>query len=348
MLGSLKLVDWHPPQSWRRISTIDAHTAGEPFRVIVDGVPVPLGDSILDRRRWAREHLDHIRRGLMWEPRGHADMYGCVVTPPVSDDADFGVLFLHNEGYSTMCGHGIIAITKVAIDTGMVAAAEPETVLKIDTPAGPVVASARVANGAAGQITMRNVPSFAVELDGEVDLPGLGPVAYDLAFGGAFYAVVEADAVGVRCAPQFTRELIEWGSALKAAISARHEITHPSGDDLGYLYGVIFVEPAPATSGVHSRNVCVFADGEVDRSPTGTGVSARLAILHARGELEIGERIVVESLIGTRFGGSIAELTSFGPYQAIVPEIDGTAFITGRHEFAFDPDDPLADGFLIR
>ncbi len=344
----LKPVDWQPPESWRRIRTIDAHAAGEPFRVVVGGIPETRGGSILDRRRWAREHLEHVRRGLMWEPRGHADMYGCIVTEPASEEADFGVLFLHNEGYSTMCGHGIIAITKVAIDTGMVAAAEPETVLRIDTPAGLVVARARVARGRAGRVTFRNVPAYAVALGSEIELPKIGPVIYDLAFGGAFYAVVEADSVGVRCSPESTRRLIDLGIAIKREIAGSLEIRHPSGEDLSFLYGVIFVEPAAPTTGVHSRNVCIFADGEVDRSPTGTGVSARMAILHARGDLQVGERIVVESLIGTRFGGAIAESTRFGPYEAIVPEIDGEAFITGRHEFAFDPADPLAEGFLIR
>ncbi len=348
MLHALKPIDWQPPDGWRRIRTIDAHAAGEPFRVIAGGIPELRGATILDRRRWAREHLEHVRRGLMWEPRGHADMYGCIITPPVSDDADFGALFLHNEGYSTMCGHGIIAIAKVAVDTGMVAVSEPETVLKIDTPAGPVVARARVARGSAGLVTFRNVPSFAVALDLEVEVPELGSLVYDLAFGGAYYAVVEADAVGAACSARDVRRLIEAGTAVKRAIADSREIRHPGGDELSFLYGVIFVEPAPPTAGVHSRNVCVFADGEIDRSPTGTGVSARLALLHARGELAIGERIVVESLIGTRFGGAIAATTTFGPYDAVVPEIDGRAFITGRHEFVFDPADPLGEGFLIR
>ena len=331
-----------------RITTTEMHTGGEPVRIVTSGYPEIPGETILAKRRYARDRLDHLRRLLMFEPRGHRDMYGVIPVAADHPGADLAVLFIHNEGYSTMCGHGIIAICKVAIDTGMVVASEPETVLKIDTPAGLVVARAQVANGAAGQITFRNVPSFAVALDCALEVPGIGPLVYDLAFGGAYYIVVESDAAGVRCSPQAVGQLIEHGMAVKRAVVESREIRHPTGDDMGFLYGVIFVEPAAATSGVHSRNVCVFADGEVDRSPTGTGVSARLAILHARGDLEIGERIVVESLIGTRFGGSIAEVTSFGPHEAIVPEVDGTAFITGRHEFTFDPSDPLADGFLIR
>jgi trans-L-3-hydroxyproline dehydratase len=336
MLMLLSDFDWQPPSGWRRITTVDAHTAGEPFRVVIGGVPVLRGESILDRRRWAREHLDHVRRGLMWEPRGHADMYGCLVTPAVSDEADFGILFLHNEGYSTMCGHGIIAITKVAIEAGLMPATEPETELAIDTPAGLVRARAQVAHGVVGTVSFRNVPSFAVDLDAEVEVDELGTVRYDLAFGGAFYAVVDAQAAGVHCTPASAPRLIERGRQIKRAVAASREIHHPAANDLGFLYGVIFVEPAP-TSGVHSRNVCVFAEGEVDRSPTGTGVSARLAILHARGQLDLGERIVIESIIGSRFGGTIAELTTFASHE-----------VTGRHEFVFDPNDPLADGFLVR
>jgi trans-L-3-hydroxyproline dehydratase len=340
-------MSWETPSGWRRISTIDAHTAGEPFRVILSGIPDLRGDSILDRRRWAREHLDHVRRGLMWEPRGHADMYGCIVTPPVTDGADFGVLFLHNEGYSTMCGHGIIAIAKVAVEAGLVPAAEPETTLRIDTPAGLVTARAQVARGVVGAVSFHNVPSFAVELDAEVELRDIGTIRYDLSFGGAFYAVVDAAAAGVDCSPSSALELIRRGREIKRAVASSREIRHPAAVDLGFLYGVIFVEPSP-TSGVHSRNVCVFAEGEVDRSPTGTGVSSRLAILHARGELDLGERVVIESIIGSRFTGSIAEVTTVGAFEAIVPEVEGTAYITGRHEFVFDPADPLGDGFLVR
>ncbi len=346
MLTLLKQLDWHPPPGWRRIRTIDAHTGGEPFRIVLSGVPELRGESILDRRRWALEHLEHVRRGLMWEPRGHADMYGALITPPVTEGADFGILFLHNEGYSTMCGHGIIAITKVAIDTGLVAASEPETTLRIDSPAGLVEARAQVRRGVAGDISFRNVPSFAADLDCVVETE-FGPVTYDLGYGGAYYAVVDAEKVGVRCVPDDTRALIEAGIRIKRSIVATREIHHPTGDDLGFLYGVIFVEPSP-TAGVHSRNVCVFAEGEVDRSPTGTGVSARLAIHYARGEVEIGERIVIESLVGSRFGGCVVETARLGDREAVIPEVDGSAFITGLHEFLFDPDDPLSEGFLVR
>ena len=343
---------WEPPGDWLKITTIDAHTAGEPFRVITGGFPDLPGDTILARRRYARENLDHLRTALMWEPRGHADMYGCIVTPPVSPGADIGVLFMHNEGYSTMCGHGIIGITKVALETGLLPMTEPETMVKIDAPAGLVTAHARVVDGHVNSVYFHNVPSFVLALDETVEVPGLGEVRYDLAFGGAFYAYLQAEDVGLTCTPDNFRAFIEKGLAIKRAIVASRPIPHPFEEDLSFLYGPIFIGP-PLDEGalqgsVHSRNVCVFAAGEVDRCPTGTGVSGRLAIHHARGEIGVGEPIVIESIIGTRFSGRIVETTTFGPYPAIIPEVEGTAHITGRHEFLIDPDDPLKDGFILR
>lgn len=338
---------WEPPDDWRRITTLDAHTAGEPFRIILEGVPEPEGETMLARRRWARQHLDELRRVLMWEPRGHPDMYGGLVTPPVSLRSDLGVLFLHNQGFSTMCGHGVIALATVAVELGWVEPNWPETEVRIDTPAGLVLARARLRGERVESVAFHNVPSFAVALDQTVEVPGLGEVRYDLAFGGAFYAYVDAVSVGVTCAPEDLRALIDKGRAIQAAVVASREIEHPFEKDLGFLYGVIFVGPAHA-DGAHSRNVCVFADGEVDRSPTGTGVSGRLAIHHARGELALDQPIVVESILGTTFTGCAVEPTAYGPYPAIVPEIEGRAHVTGRHEFLIDPDDELRAGFLLR
>ena len=338
--------DWTPPKHWLKITTIDTHTEGEPFRVITDGYPELPGDSILARRRYAMENLDHLRTALMWEPRGHADMYGCIVTPPVTPEADFGVLFMHNEGYSTGCGHGIIAITTVAVETGMLPMTSPETQVKIDTPSGLVTAYARVREGRVQSVYFHNVPSFVLVLDEAINVPELGKVNYDIAYGGAFYAFVQAEAVGVRCRPKDVRALIEKGMAIKRAIMASRPIPHPFEADLGFLYGTIFIGP-PHAPDAHSRNVCIFAEGEVDRSPTGTGVSARLAIHHARGELSLDEPIIIESIIDSRFSGRVVQTTTFGPYAAIIPEVEGTAHITGRHQFLIDPDDPLRNGFLL-
>ena len=338
---------WTPPDDWPTITTIDAHTEGEPLRVVVSGYPALQGETILARRRHAKAHLDHLRTALMWEPRGHADMYGCLVTAPVTPEADFGVLFLHNEGYSTMCGHGIIAVTKVVLEAGLLPLHAPETRVRIDTPAGLVTAYARVENGHVASVYFHNVPSFVVTLDETVEVPGLGSVRYDLAFGGAFYAYVQAADVGLTCTPEDFRPLIEKGRAIKRAVMASRPIEHPFEEDLNFLYGTIFIGP-PERDGSHSRNVCIFAEGEVDRSPTGTGVSARAAIHHARGEIGIDEPIVIESIIGSRFTVRVTETTTFGPHAAVIPEVEGRAFITGRHTFCIDPDDPLRHGFILR
>lgn len=340
-------LDWTPPREWQRITTIDAHTGGEPFRVIVSGFPELVGDTILARRRYAKERFDHLRKALMGEPRGHADMYGCILTPPVTAGADLGVLFIHNEGYSTMCGHGVIALTKVVLETGMLPLKVPETIVKIDTPAGLVTAHARIESGRVKSVYFHNVPSFVLALDEEVDVPGLGTVRYDLAFGGAFYAYVKAPDVGLSCATEDFRRLIETGMAIKRAVIDSRPITHPFEADLSFLYGTILIGP-PQSPDAFSRNVCIFAEGEVDRSPTGTGVSGRLAIHYARGEINLNRPIVIESIIGSRFTGRVVETTVFGPHQAIIPEVEGTAHITGRNEFLIDPDDEMRGGFILR
>ena len=342
-----KMRDWMPPAGWLKITTIDAHTAGEPFRVITGGFPKIPGKTILERRRYAQEHLDHLRTALMWEPRGHADMYGCIVTPPVSREADIGILFMHNEGYSTMCGHGIIGIVKVALETGILPMQAPETNVKIDTPAGLVTAHAQVEDGQITSVRFQNVPSFVLELDERVIVPGMGEISYDIAFGGAFYAFVQAEEIGLGLMPSDFRPLIEKGMAIKRAVMENRQIMHPFEKDLSFLYGTIFIGP-PQDKDAHSRNVCIFAEGEVDRCPTGTGVSARLAIHHARNEVEVDEKITIESIIGTRFSARILRTTTFSHYPAVIPEVTGTAHITGRNEFLLDPSDPLKDGFILR
>ena len=326
---------------------IESHTGGEPFRVIVEGVPDIDGSTMLERRRFAEDHFDDLRRALMWEPRGHADMYGAFVGPPVDPSSDISVLFIHNEGFSTMCGHGIIALTKVVLDTGMLPAEAPETVIRIDTPAGQIEATAQIQAGVVRSVSFRNVPSFVAALDQTVDVPGLGQVRYDLAFGGAFYAYVSADDLGLSIDPSSTPRLIEAGRAIKQAVIDAGPIEHPVEPGLGFLYGVILVGPAQDPAH-HSRNVCIFADGEVDRSPTGTGVSGRLAIHHARGEVAIGEAITVESILGSTFTGQVVETTEVGGIPAVIPEVTGTASITGRTELWIDPNDELGAGFLVR
>jgi len=341
------LKNWMPPKDRVTITTLDLHTEGEPLRVITGGFPEIPGDTILERRRYAKEHFDHLRTALMWEPRGHADMYGCIITPPVTDKADFGALFIHNEGFSTMCGHGIIAVTTAAVESEMIAAIEPETWVGIDSPAGFIEAFAHVEDGRVQSVRFLNVPSFVAELDAVVAVPGLGNVHYDLAYGGVYYAYVNAADVGVGLGPDDAQELIEKGMAIKRAVMQSRTIEHPEDDDLGFLYGTIFVGSAndPAN---HSRNVCIFAEGEVDRSPTGTGVSGRVAIHHARGELTVGEEAVIESIFGTTFTASVRETATFGGFDAVIPEVRGRAWIIGSNTFCIDPDDPLKHGFILR
>jgi trans-L-3-hydroxyproline dehydratase len=340
-------LNWNPPESWLRITTIDAHTAGEPLRVITGGYPGLPGDTILEKRRYAREHYDDLRTALMWEPRGHADMYGCIITEPERPSSDLGVLFLHNEGYSTMCGHGIIGLAKVGLDTGLIDKPGDNPVIKMDTPAGLVTAYAKRVNGRVTQVSFHNVPSFVYALDQTVDVPGIGLVHYDIAFGGAFYAFCRAEELGVGLTSADFRRLIDVGMRVKTAVMASHIIRHPFADDLSFLYGTIIVGAAhdPAH---HSRNVCIFADGEVDRCPTGTGVSARAALHYARGELALNESFVVESILGTTFTGEVVGTTQFGPYDAVIPQVTGTAHVTGRNELLIDPDDPLQNGFILR
>ena len=344
--------DFSPPPGWIRITSLDAHTAGEPLRVITGGLPEIPGDTILEKRRYAKEHLDHLRTALMWEPRGHADMYGTILTEPVTPDGHVGVLFLHNEGYSTMCGHGIIGIGKVALDAGLITPEEDdggdgEVEIRMDTPAGRVTAFSRRVGGVVQDVSFHNVPSFVAAADQVVEVPGLGQVRYDLAFGGAYYAFCRAEDLDVGLGADDFRRLIDVGMRVKVAVMENHPIEHPFEEDLGFLYGTIIVGEAhdPAH---HSRNVCIFADGEVDRCPTGTGVSARAAIHYARGEIGVNEPFVVESILGTCFTGEVVQEVQFGPYDAVVPRVTGAAYTTGKNEWWIDPDDPLGQGFILR
>jgi len=331
------------------ITTIDAHAAGEPLRIITGGLPELPGVTILERRRFLQQHFDHVRRALMWEPRGHRDMYGCVLTRPVTPGADLGVLFMHNEGYSTMCGHGIIALVTTLLEMGALAATGQQTPVNLDTPAGLVRATAHLdSNGHVQRVSFLNVPSFLYARDIQLEVAPYGYLSVDVAFGGAFYAFLPAEQLGLRVVPEQIQELVTAGEAIKKAVNAMLSIQHPFEQDLSFLYGTILTDP-PENPAHHSRNVCIFANAEVDRSPTGTGVSARLALHHAKGEITDGQQIVIESILGavSVFGGQVVGQTQVGPYEAIVPEVSGTAFITGRHTFLIDPQDELGRGFFL-
>jgi len=340
-------VGYRPPEGADVIRTIDVHVAGEPLRVVVEGLPPIPGDDMLAKRRYAQANLDTVRRRLMLEPRGHADMYGAIPTEPVAGGSDCGVLFLHNEGFSTMCGHGIIGLTKVVLETGMVSDGEGPSTVRIDTPAGLVTARATREGGTVRHVSFENVPSFVYERGIEVDLAGVGRTICDIAFGGAYYAFCDAADLGLSLTPSAHDRLVETGRQVKQAVLAQLSIDDPVAPDLGFLYGVIFTGP-PADEGHHSRHVCVFADGEVDRSPTGTGVSARAALLHEAGRLAEGEAIHIESILGTCFSVAVARSSRVAGFPAVIPEVSGEAYVTGTSEFFVDPGDPLDEGFIFR
>jgi proline racemase len=327
------------------LKTIDAHAAGEPLRLIVSGFPSPHGKTMLAKREWVRTHADHLRRALMLEPRGHADMCGAILTEPVSPGSHAGVLFMHNEGYSTMCGHGVIAVTTMALERGLLMPGGDGTSIVYDAPAGTIRAKARFNGTRVESVSFVNVPSFVLH-GGMIVKLASRTIRADVAFGGAFYAIVDSEAVGLPIDVEHLSELRRAGMEIKRAIEATHTIVHPLDAGLTGIYGTIFTGP-PSDDQADLRNVTVFADAEVDRSPCGTGTAAVMAVVDAMGLLGAERPFVHESLIGTRFTGRVSSRTEVGELQAIVPEIEGSAWITGEHTFLVDETDPLKDGFRI-
>src|SRR3989441_4365027 len=369
-----------------RVKTIDAHAAGEPLGLVVEGFPSPRGRTMLDKREWLTRHADHLRRTLMLEPRGHADMYGAILTEPVSPGSHAGVLFMHNEGYSTMCGHGVVAVTTIALERGLLLPGGDGATVVYDSPAGTIRARAHFAAAPAAMpsdcgeasasgsleptapgvgprrtnesrlqqenkerrvtsVAFVNVPSFVLRGGFPVKI-GTRQIRADVAFGGSFYAIVDSEAAGLPIDTAHLPELRRAGMEIKRAVEAAQIIAHPLEPGLAGIYGTIFTGP-PNDPGADLRNVTIFADAEVDRSPCGTGTCAVMAGVDAMGLLSEDRPFVHESLIGTRFTGRIAGRTAVGDYQAIVPEIEGSAWITGEHTFLVDDADPLGEGFRI-
>ena len=346
----LRTRDLPVPSAWRQVRTVDMHTGGEPLRVILSGFPELRGRSVLEFRRDCMARHDELRKLLILEPRGHADMYGCLLTPPDDESGDFGAVFLHNEGYSTMCGHAILALVTLAVKMQWLAVSEGNNSLKIDAPCGRIEAIALVHDGQLQEAGFLGVPSFVLGLDRSVEVPGVGQVTYDLAYGGAFYAYVDLQKndLDLHLDPDALQQLIRQGMAIKRAVAKNsRDIRHPFEQDLSFLYGTIFIGES-SKEGMHSKNVCVFADGEVDRSPTGSGLSGRMAIHLARKEIVLGEVIAVESITGSVFRGSVAEELDYAGHRAVIPMITGSAFVTGMHNFVFDPEDPIQTGFILR
>ena len=363
-------VDAPPAASGAAVEVLDYHTAGEPFRIIVRGYPELAGTNILERRRSALQQHDHLRKMLMWEPRGHADMYGGILVPPDHAEAQVGVLFMHNEGYSTMCGHGTIALATALVESSAITATGVATPIGIDAPCGLVRAVAHVHENELAaahesgrtprvhEVTFENVPSFAAALDVAIEVPGYGSLTVDVGYGGAFYALISASQLGIEMRAENAAALAAAGRAITnagraalrsgGALATALGVSHPEEDDLSFLYGTIISGP-PEDPAHHSRNLCLFAEGEVDRSPTGSGVSARLAVLHARGEVQTGQEIAIESILGREsvFRGRVVRTEEWAGRDAVIPEVRGSAHMTGSARFVLDANDPIGRGFLV-
>ncbi|WP_211614194.1 trans-3-hydroxy-L-proline dehydratase [Paraburkholderia haematera] len=331
----------------RSISTVEVHTGGEAFRIVTSGLPRMPGRTIVERRAWLKENVDDIRRALMFEPRGHADMYGGYLTEPVSAGADFGIIFVHNEGYSDHCGHGIIALSTAAVELGWVERKSPETRVGIDAPCGFIEAFVKWDGDHAGDVRFVNVPSFIWKKDVTVHTPSFGAVTGDIAFGGAFYFYADGAPHGLAIRESSVEELIRFGAEVKLAANAAFPVMHPDIPEINHIYGTI-IAGAPRHPESTQANCCVFADREVDRSPTGSGTAGRVAQLYLRGQLAKGETLVNESIIGTVFKGRALSDTSVGDMPAVIPEVEGNAFICGFANWIIDDRDPLTYGFLVR
>ncbi|MFD8333074.1 proline racemase family protein [Streptomyces solisilvae] len=332
-------------RSVRTISAVDSHTEGMPTRVVTGGVgPIP-GDTMAERRHHAVANLDGLRRFLVDEPRGHSAMSGAILQPPTRPDADWGVLYIEVSGFLPMCGHGTIGVATVLVETGMVTVTEPETIVRLDTPAGLVEARVAVHDGRAEKVTLRNVDAFALELDATVHVPGLGDIRYDMAYGGNFYAVVELDRIGLPFDRARKDEILAAGLSIMRAVNERNRPLHPVDPLIGGCKHVQFL--APDSTARHSRNAMAIHPGWFDRSPCGTGTSARMAQLNARGELPLHAEFVNESFIGTRFTGRLVDTSDVGGLPAVVPEFSGRAWITGTANYLLDPDDPFPHGFVL-
>ena len=324
-------------------SAVDSHTEGMPTRVVTGGfAPIP-GETMNDKRLYFQENLDHLRRLLMTEPRGHGAMSGSILMPPTRDDCDFGVLYIEVSGLLPMCGHGTIGTATVLVETGMVEVVEPVTTIRLDTPAGPVIARVAVSDGHADSVTIENVPSYTERLDAQVEVPGLGTVPYSLAFGGNFYAMVDLDDVGIEFDRKHKQDILQAGLKIMDAINESQPPKHPTIEGLDHVHHVEFI--APGSTAEYSRHAMAIYPGWFDRSPCGTGTSARMAELYSRGELPLETDFINESFIGSQFTGRLIAETKVGEYDAVIPTITGRAWVTGIGQYLLDPSDPFPEGF---
>lgn len=328
------------------ILAIDTHTAGEPTRIVLSGIPPIPGATMAAKKHFMRQHLDHFRTLLMHEPRGHSDMFGAVLTPPTTPGSHYGLLFMDNAGYLDMCGHGTMSVTTALIETGMIPSTAPETVVVFDTPAGVVEAHARVEGQHVHEVSVTNVPSFLYARDVPLDLPTVGTVSVDVAFGGNFFALVQAKALGVALHPDQRAQLIALGMLVKHAINAKLPVQHPTVPHITTVELIeIYDQPVPSCPMV--RNVVIYGHGHLDRSPCGTGTSAAMAARYARGTLPIGVTFTSESILGTRFTGRLVREVQIGECVAVQPVVTGEAYITGLQQFVVDARDPVKYGFTV-
>jgi trans-L-3-hydroxyproline dehydratase len=331
----------------RMLRTVEVHTGGEPFRIVVSGLPRFPGATIVQRRDWVKQNIDELRQALIFEPRGHADMYAGYLTEPVSPNADFGVIFVHNEGYSDHCGHGVIALATAAVEFGWVSRTAPETRVGIDAPCGFIEAFVAWDGERAASVRFVNVPSFLVHADAVVDTPSYGRVTGDVAFGGAFYFYTDGRPHGLAIRAGNAEALIRFGAEVKAAANAAYPVVHPEIAELNHIYGTI-IHGDPRDPAATQANACIFADRQLDRSPTGSGTAGRIALLHAKRLIGPGAVLVNESVIGTVMTARVLHQVRLGPYDAVVPEVSGSAHICGEATWMLDHHDPLRHGFLVR
>jgi trans-L-3-hydroxyproline dehydratase len=330
------------------LQVVDMHTGGEPLRIVTAGYPPLPKGTVLEKRSYVRDNLDHLRRFLIFEPRGHYDMYGALLVEPDLPGADLAVLFMHNEGYSTMCGHAVIALGRYAIDNGMVEAIEPITHVKIECPCGMVRASVEVKKGKTGAVSFESVPAFLFARDESINLPPYGRIDFDIAYGGAFYALADCRQFGLEFGRDRASAFVTVATALTERLKKDFPLSHPDHSDLAFLYGTILTDGEEMWSGRPTRNVCVFADAEVDRSPTGSGVTARLAAMHAKGLIAVGRERLFESIVGSQFTGSVVRTLKAGHHDAVIARVAGQAHYTGKAQFMLEEDDRLGRGFLVR
>lgn len=329
-----------------RINAIDSHTMGEPTRVVVGGMPMIPGKTMAEKKEYLQNNMDEFRTSLMLEPRGHNDMFGSLIIEPINDEADFGVIFMDSGGYLNMCGHGSIGTITVAIETGIVEAKEPYTEIIMDTPAGMVKGKAKVEDRMVKEVSVENVPAFHYKEDVKIEVPEIGEITLDISFGGSFFAIVYAKDLGIEVKPENSTKLLELGLKIRDIVNKEIKIQHPI---LKHINTVDLVEIYDEATNpeADAKNVVIFGQAQVDRSPCGTGTCAKMATLYSKGKMKEGETFIYESILGTMFKGRILGTTKVGAYDSIIPEITGAAYISGYNQYVIDPHDPLKDGFIL-